>query len=893
MESPFCQLKDQDSISQLIVRSITRTLSNGIQINSTPYFGELVNFSNSMDLPTHRWFRYREGYSPQLVEEFTRSLAKGSKVLDPFCGSGTTLVASQKLGLCAFGLDVNPLATFVSRIKTMNYSNSQISQFLISAREVLDKLKDSNYGSADQTRILLDSDWKKKSFNSEILATLLKLRNLIKATGDKEIGELLFFAWISIIESVSNTKKEGNGIKYRFTKRTKKGYIQTDQAVWEEKNFGPDKRDFVINKFNEKIQEIYNDLSNAKKEFPEAKIYNKSAMELNTIFDEGSIDICIFSPPYVNAFDYFEIFKLELWLGGFINSKEDLKAFRKNALRSNINSTNANINEETIIVPEITKLVERIREIGSWSEQIPDQVLGYFQDMETVLRGIFRSLKPGGKCIIVVGNSAYSGVVVPTDLILGKLGKNIGFQSITISIARSLTTSSQQKKRLENMQDLLRESIVQLEKPDTVEFVKVLEIPTNGEENGKTFSITSNNISYVTHLFHKYPAKFIPHIPRWAIRKFAKEGGKIILDPFCGSGTTLVEAMISGNTSYGVDIDPMARLISKVKTTFIEKALLERVRDEVETKLCRDIKGKFYPKEDLTHWFTKEAIRELSRIRTIIEDYKNYRDVYDFLIVCFSSIIRRTSNADNESQKTYVSHTNPKIPEKPVTLFLQILRTYTERLLSLQSTHPNGVIPIVLSDAIDARSLSGYWFEKIGKKVDLVITSPPYIKSIDYIYNQMIEYFWIGDLFGMDVRELQHTHSKNYIGTQAVNVKIYDTKLMTGLTDLDSIISSVYEKNKKFAYILARYFIDMEQTIKEMRNILIDHGHFVIVVGNSMISDCIIDTDRFVTILMQNNGFIPLGRFTYEIKNRYMRFDRAGRGGIIKNDHVMYFQKDA
>src|SRR5690606_24756716 len=89
-------------------------------------FAQLVNYSSRSDEPVHRWFRYREGYSLQLVKELISDLPRGSIIVDPFCGCGTTLVAAQQLGYESYGFDINPISTLVARVKTRPYNETQV-----------------------------------------------------------------------------------------------------------------------------------------------------------------------------------------------------------------------------------------------------------------------------------------------------------------------------------------------------------------------------------------------------------------------------------------------------------------------------------------------------------------------------------------------------------------------------------------------------------------------------------------------------------------------------------------------------------------------------------------------------------------------------------------------
>ena len=225
------------------------------------------------------------------------------------------------------------------------------------------------------------------------------------------------------------------------------------------------------------------------------------------------------------------------------------------------------------------------------------------------------------------------------------------------------------------------------------------DIPSNVQDN-TIFNITTKDVNPYTHGFHKYPAKFIPQIPKWAIKKYLDgHKHKTVFDPFCGSGTTLVESNISGNNAIGIDIDPLSALISKVKTTSINEDLLNKIVDWVIKEMSSNCEGTFIPSiPTLNHWFTDEAIKKLSKIRTIIDNVPvvfgqetSVKDIQDLLFICFSSIIRRTSNADNESHKTYVSHTKIKVPEEVNMLFLNQLNYFKERIIEFSRVKDKGI----------------------------------------------------------------------------------------------------------------------------------------------------------------------------------------------------------
>lgn len=169
-----------------------------------------------------------------------------------------------------------------------------------------------------------------------------------------------------------------------------------------------------------------------------------------------------FSPPYCNCFDYFEIHKVDLWLGDFVQDKEDFRKLRNTGFRSNTNS----LNHKPIIYKNenLENLISLFDTDKLWNNRIPSVVRGYFDDTNTLLTKLYQQTTKGGYVGIVVGNSAYSGVIIPSDSLIADIAKEIGFKVKNVFVTRHLTTSSQQKQELVYLKNYLRESIVLLQK---------------------------------------------------------------------------------------------------------------------------------------------------------------------------------------------------------------------------------------------------------------------------------------------------------------------------------------------------------------------------------------------------------------------------------------------
>jgi hypothetical protein len=163
-------------------RAILEKLSRGIKIREDSRFAALVRPSDEGE-PVQRWFRYREGYTAELCRKvFVR---QESFVIDPFCGFGSTLVAAQRAGFPSAGLDVSPLAVFVSRVKTRRYSDSLVARIRTEMKALATIRADAPSSPPPQLRIL------NKLFHPEILNALSVFKCAIDGVADDHIRDFL------------------------------------------------------------------------------------------------------------------------------------------------------------------------------------------------------------------------------------------------------------------------------------------------------------------------------------------------------------------------------------------------------------------------------------------------------------------------------------------------------------------------------------------------------------------------------------------------------------------------------------------------------------------------------------------------------------------------------
>lgn len=397
-----------------------------------------VNFEEAMQCPIHRWHAYKEGFSPSFVKEFILkySTSEEDVVLDPYGGVGTTVLSANELNRYGISLDVSPLGNFASEVKNAAYTVEDLA-LLRSTLLHFSELED--FDGSDNYAI---SPTVVGYFSHITYSAIIKVKNFIETLDNIKVHNIFLLSLMSLLESVSTHKKNGNGVKRKIHEPSPTTFSEL--------------RELLVGKIKVVISDIEGKTFTSKN-----TIVKGSCLSNYTLTKKA--DIVITSPPYANCFDYSKVYLVELWMSGFFKTKEDQRKFRENSMISHVHYQWKRHTE--IAIPVIDEvIVPLLQSKELWSNKIPQMITGYFRDLYTCLKNLTNNINDGAVLGFVVGNPTYAGVVVATDMILADIATMLGYTCLGIQIYRRVVPSSQQTKLIEpEDQKYVRESLVILQ----------------------------------------------------------------------------------------------------------------------------------------------------------------------------------------------------------------------------------------------------------------------------------------------------------------------------------------------------------------------------------------------------------------------------------------------
>lgn len=416
-----------------------------------------TNKLDAEDRPAHEWYRFVLSFPPHLVREYLRrfNITRDQCVLDPFCGTGTTLVECKKHGIPSIGVEANPIAHFASLVKVdwspdpealLNHARwiSEIAILELEQQGIADVSILSHGSVAKCESLRRISPEREKLLLTNSISPLPLHKTLILLDVMNRFEDNRFTPHEKIALSKALVTSIGN---LQFGPEVGVGPLKPDSSV--------------VGTWRQLVCRMAHDLEKLRQHAgTPARPINADSRDLLAVLEPGSIDAVITSPPYPNEKDYTRTTRLESVLLGFIESKEQLQRLKRSLVRSNTRGTYKGDDDDKWIAShkEIQRLAELIEarrlELGKTSgfERLYAKVTKlYFGGMARHLADLRRVLRPGAQLAYVVGDQAsYLRVMIRTGELLADIAGSLGYEVVGIDLFRTrLATATGEQLREE------------------------------------------------------------------------------------------------------------------------------------------------------------------------------------------------------------------------------------------------------------------------------------------------------------------------------------------------------------------------------------------------------------------------------------------------------------
>jgi tRNA G10 N-methylase Trm11 len=400
------------------------------------------------------------------------------------------------------------------------------------------------------------------------------------------------------------------------------------------------------------------------------------------------------------------------------------------------------------------------------------------------------------------------------------------------------------------------------------------------------------NTKEYTHCFHQYPAMMIPQVARRIIERYGNRA-KILFDPYCGTGTSLVEANLKGINAIGTDINPLARLIATAKTTKIDIQVLDLFLHDFNEYIfsinfeIERIKSVIIPEvKNIDFWFSKSVQEKLGVLLGYIEKINDLA-IKRFFKVGFSETVREVSY-NKAGEFKLVRSKNLKEREN-----IDVFGIMISKLLR----NKKGIIEFEKA-CLNGASTDVYEFNTVQDipcdiikpdTIDIVITSPPYGDSrttVAYGQYSRLANEWLGN------KEANQIDNMLMGGRKRKHQHIFNSDT------LNDTISTIQKRDSERARDVISFYEDYEQSIDHVSSTIRKRGYACYVVGNRTVKGIQIPNDEITSELFKRNDFTHIETIIRNIPNKRMPSKNSPSNIVgetaptMKNEFIVICQKN-
>jgi site-specific DNA-methyltransferase (cytosine-N4-specific) len=390
----------------------------------------------------------------------------------------------------------------------------------------------------------------------------------------------------------------------------------------------------------------------------------------------------------------------------------------------------------------------------------------------------------------------------------------------------------------------------------------------------------NRNTKTYTHGFHTYPAKFIPQVARKLLLEFS-QSGETVVDMFCGSGTTLVESMLLGRNAIGIELNPLACLIARVKTTPIDPECLLQAYQKIAETYAKtpSLPISFSKASNIDYWFSPTAIAQLNALKQAILKVGD-KDRIDFFSLAFSEIVRQVSLTKNGEFK--LVRDKRKIANgvtlNPFQAFSEVAQ---KNIIAMKD------FVLDASQEVNIRVIHGDSTQDLGlpdESVDFILTSPPYGDSrttVAYGQFSRLSAQWL---------ELLPEGKKDIDGALLGGSRKAElnSPLLENSDLLQQGVQLIAAQDEKRAREVVSFYQDLQKVLVRASRLLKRGRYFIVVIGNRTVKGINLQTDLIIADLCHGLGFTTHGILYRNIPNKRMPLENSPtnvRGAKAKTIH--------